>query len=225
MPDTQLRYWGGQDSINPEPQDASFRYIMNESGDAGGDNVVFMAHLGDLTEDAQESSMTSVGQAFDLLDRHGVAYSVLAGNHDVSGDDTRGSTPYLQIMGPQRFAKSSTFAGRDVSGYKTAHIFRAAGRDTHPPPSEPSYASSVSDTPGNSSPFCVITFATCATGSICYPARTNASSSISTPCCARSTDMPNTGRPMDTARSRANRSSAKAYPRWPPRSAPHAPRP
>ncbi|MFD2415077.1 LamG-like jellyroll fold domain-containing protein [Amycolatopsis pigmentata] len=129
MPDTQFLYWGAQGSINPEPQEASFRYIIEESGKASGHNIVFMAHLGDLTEDAQSSSMAAAGKAFDILDSHGVAYSVLAGNHDVSGDDTRGSTPYLEIMGPKRFAKSATFAGADPSGYNTAHIFRAAGRE------------------------------------------------------------------------------------------------
>jgi hypothetical protein len=128
MPDTQFLYWGSQGSINPEPQEESFRYIINNSSRPNS-NIVFMAHLGDLTEDAQASSFHYVSQAFDILDNHGVAYSVLAGNHDVSGDDTRGSTPYLQAMGPQRFRKSPTFVGSDASGYNTAHIFRAAGRE------------------------------------------------------------------------------------------------
>lgn len=129
MPDTQFLYWGTQNSINSAPQEASFRYIINNSGDASGNNIVFMAHLGDLTEDADASSFAPVGRAFDLLDSNGVAYSVLAGNHDVSGDDTRGSTPYLQTMGPQRFKRSRTFAGSDPSGYNTAHIFQAADRE------------------------------------------------------------------------------------------------
>lgn len=129
MPDTQFLYWGTQGSINPEPQEASFRYIIEQSGDTSGDNIVFMSHLGDLTEDGDASSFKYVSQAFDILDEHGVAYSVLAGNHDVTGDDTRGSTPYLQTMGPQRFKNSKTFAGSDSSGYNTAHIFRAAGRE------------------------------------------------------------------------------------------------
>jgi hypothetical protein len=88
-----------------------------------------MAHLGDLTEDAAGSSFQYVGQAFDIMDSHGAAYSVLAGNHDVRGDDTRGSTPYLQTMGPQRFKASKTFAGSDSSGYNTAHVFTAGGRE------------------------------------------------------------------------------------------------
>jgi len=121
MPDTQFLYWGSQNSINSVPPEESFRYVINNSG--SGSNIVFMAHLGDLTEDADPSSFQAVGQAFGMLDEHGAAYSVLAGNHDVSGDDTCGSTPYLQTMGPQRFARSKTFAGADPSGYNTAHSF------------------------------------------------------------------------------------------------------
>lgn len=126
MPDTQFLYWGSQNSVNPAPQQESFRYVIEHSGDDA--NIVFLAHLGDLTEDADASSFAAVGQAFELLDRQGVAYSVLAGNHDVSGDDSRGSTPYLTTMGPQRFATSKTFAGADPTGYNTAHVFTAAGQ-------------------------------------------------------------------------------------------------
>jgi hypothetical protein len=129
MPDTQFLYWGTQGSINPEPQEESFRYIIANSGKGSDSNIVFMAHLGDLTEDAAASSFQSVGQAFDVMDSAGAAYSVLAGNHDVSGDDTRGSTPYLTTMGPQRFKKSKTFAGSDSSGYNTAHVFTAGGQE------------------------------------------------------------------------------------------------
>jgi hypothetical protein len=127
MPDTQFLYWGSQDSVNRAPQEESFRYVIENSG-SGTDNIVFMAHLGDLTQDADASSFEQVDKAFALLDSRGAAYSVLAGNHDVTGDDSRGDTPYLQIMGPQRFKHSKTFAGADSTGYNTAHIFHAAGR-------------------------------------------------------------------------------------------------
>lgn len=122
MPDTQFLYWGSQNSVNRTPQEASFRYIIEN-------DIVFMAHLGDLTEDADPSSFAEVDKAFHLLDAHGVAYSVVAGNHDVRGDDSRGGTPYLQTMGPQRFRRSPSFAGADPTGYNTAHVFRAAGRE------------------------------------------------------------------------------------------------
>jgi hypothetical protein len=128
MPDTQYLYWGSQNSINPEPQEASFRYVIENSG-TPDNNVVFMAHLGDLTQDADVTSFQAVDKTFKLVDSANVAYSVLAGNHDVSGDDTRGTTPYLQTMGPQRFRRQKSFLGSDASGYNTAHVFRAAGRE------------------------------------------------------------------------------------------------
>ena len=128
MPDTQFLYWGDQGSISPAPQEASFRYIIEQSGDRSGDNIVFLAHLGDLTEDGAASSFQHVDPVFKILDQYGVAYSVLAGNHDVSGDDQRGPTPYLDTMGPQRFRHSPTFIGATPDGYNTAHIFQAAGR-------------------------------------------------------------------------------------------------
>ena len=127
MPDTQFLYF--YPSLKPEPQAASFEYILDAANDFG-DNIVFMAHLGDLTEDGLASEFESVNQVFDILDQNGVAYSVLAGNHDVnsSTDDQRGSTPYLQTMGPQRFKNSPTFIGASPGGYNTAHVFRAAGQ-------------------------------------------------------------------------------------------------
>ncbi|WP_329375058.1 LamG-like jellyroll fold domain-containing protein [Streptomyces sp. NBC_01483] len=127
MPDTQFLYWGSQDSVNRTPQEESFRYIINNSANPDS-NIVFMAHLGDMTQDADPSSFEQVDKAFALLDAHGAAYSVVAGNHDLSGDDTRGDTTYLQTMGPRRFKHSKTFAGSDATGYNTAHIFQAAGR-------------------------------------------------------------------------------------------------
>jgi hypothetical protein len=127
MPDTQFLYWGSQDSVNRTPQEESFRYIINNSANPDS-NIVFMAHLGDMTQDADPSSFEQVDKAFALLDAHGAAYSVVAGNHDLSGDDTRGDTTYLQTMGPHRFKHSKTFAGSDATGYNTAHIFQAAGR-------------------------------------------------------------------------------------------------
>jgi hypothetical protein len=128
MPDTQFLYFAP--SIMPEPQLASFRYIVDQANGKNG-NIVFMAHLGDLTEDGLATEFGPVGEVFDYLDQRGAAYSVLAGNHDVNSGttDQRGSTPYLTTMGPQRFAKSKTFVGADSTGYNTAHVFQGGGRE------------------------------------------------------------------------------------------------
>jgi len=126
MPDTQYLFDGP--SINPAPIEASLRYILEHGKD---ENIVFLSHLGDLTENGAKVECDAIGEAFELLDRRGVGYSVLAGNHDVrsSTNDQRGSTPYLDTFGPQRFAGKRTFGGASPDGYNTFHLFKAAGRE------------------------------------------------------------------------------------------------
>ena len=131
MPDTQFLYWGSQGSINPEPQEASFRYIIDNSGDESGNNIVFMAHLGDLTEDAAASSVPVRGRGV----RHpgpapGAPTACWPGNHDVSGDDT--ARPHA-VPGHHGAAAVQELARRspasDSTGYNTAHIFHGGGRE------------------------------------------------------------------------------------------------
>ncbi|MEU5295957.1 LamG-like jellyroll fold domain-containing protein [Streptomyces umbrinus] len=125
MPDTQYLFDGA--SINPAPIEASLRYILEHGKD---ENIVFLSHLGDLTENGAQPEIAAVSKAFELLDRRGVGYSVLAGNHDVksSTDDQRGPTPYLDAFGPKRFKGRPTFGGASPDGYNTFHLFKAAGR-------------------------------------------------------------------------------------------------
>lgn len=125
MPDTQYLFDGP--SIDKAPFEASLRYLLEHGRD---DNIVFLSHLGDLTENGAPAECAAIGEAFGLLDRRGVGYSVLAGNHDVrsSTDDQRGSTPYLDTFGPARFEDRPTFGGASPDGYNTFHLFRAAGR-------------------------------------------------------------------------------------------------
>ncbi|MFI6560536.1 LamG-like jellyroll fold domain-containing protein [Streptomyces sp. NPDC050534] len=126
MPDTQYLFDGP--SINPAPIEASLRYLLEHGRD---DNIVFLSHLGDLTQNGAKEEFAAISEAFGLLDRRGVGYSVLAGNHDIksSTDDQRGPTPYLDAFGPQRFKGKPTFGGASSDGYHTYHRFRAAGRE------------------------------------------------------------------------------------------------
>ncbi|WP_406441072.1 Tat pathway signal sequence domain protein [Streptomyces sp. NBC_01613] len=126
MPDTQYLFDGP--SIDKAPVEASLRYLLEQGKE---DNLVFLSHLGDLTQNGAKDEFAAIGEAFGLLDRRGVGYSVLAGNHDVksSTDDQRGSTPYLDAFGPQRFKSRPTFGGASSDGYNTYHLFKAAGRE------------------------------------------------------------------------------------------------
>jgi hypothetical protein len=125
MPDTQYLFDGP--SIDREPVEASLKYLL-EHGEE--ENIVFLSHLGDLTQNGTTEEITAIGRAFRLLDRKGVGYSVLAGNHDVrsSTDDQRGPTPYLDAFGPDRFQGRPTFGGASPDGYNTFHLFEAGGR-------------------------------------------------------------------------------------------------
>jgi hypothetical protein len=126
MPDTQYLFDGP--SIDKAPVEASLRYLLEHGRD---ENLVFLSHLGDLTQNGAAAEVAAISEAFRLLDRRGVGYSVLAGNHDVksSTDDQRGATPYLDAFGPDRFKGKSTYGGASSDGYNTFHLFQAAGRE------------------------------------------------------------------------------------------------
>jgi Calcineurin-like phosphoesterase len=125
MPDTQFMF--DEDRGNPAPLDASLRWIL---ANGPAHNIVFTAHLGDLTQNGQPGEFASIGNSLRLFDRTRTPYSVLAGNHDINSgtDDQRGPTPYLTEFGPRRFAGVPTFGGASPDGYNTYHVFRAAGR-------------------------------------------------------------------------------------------------
>ncbi|WP_155055919.1 LamG-like jellyroll fold domain-containing protein [Streptomyces blattellae] len=126
MPDTQYLFDGP--SIDKAPVAASLRYLLEHGRE---ENTVFLSHLGDLTQNGTEPEVAAISEAFRLLDRRGVGYSVLAGNHDVksSTTDQRGATPYLDAFGPGRFEGTRTFGGASPDGYNTFHLFEAAGRE------------------------------------------------------------------------------------------------
>ncbi|MCP2264298.1 LamG-like jellyroll fold domain-containing protein [Promicromonospora thailandica] len=122
LPDTQyLLDEGGSDA---EPVRATLRHLVRERG---SDNIVFMTQLGDVTEHGTEAEMDAARRAFESAGR--LPYSVLAGNHDVSGDDQRGDTPYLRTFGPRRFARMETYGGSSPDGYNSYHVVRGGGRE------------------------------------------------------------------------------------------------
>ncbi|MEU8262718.1 LamG-like jellyroll fold domain-containing protein [Micromonospora sp. NPDC048999] len=125
VPDTQ--YLFDADRGDPAPLSAAFDHLVAARAEQ---NIVFTAHLGDVVENAEAAELARAGKVFDILDRHKMPYSVLAGNHDInpSTDDQRGASPYLDVFGPNRYRKMSTFRGATVDGYNTYHIFTAGGR-------------------------------------------------------------------------------------------------
>ena len=121
MPDTQ--YLFDEDRGDSRPLDASLRWILDHAED---ENIVFLSHLGDLTQNGLASEFAAIGKSFEILDRAGAAYSVLAGNHDIpsSTTDQRGDSAYLKTFGPRR----TRSAGASPDGYNTYHLFTGGGR-------------------------------------------------------------------------------------------------
>jgi len=125
VPDTQYQF--DQDRGDSAPLTATFEYLVEQRA---AENLVFVAHLGDVVENALASEFAQADPVFKVLDRARMPYSVLAGNHDIDGskDDTRGDSPYLRTFGPQRFRRMATYGGSTANGYNSYHVFRAAGR-------------------------------------------------------------------------------------------------
>ena len=97
MPDMQ--YLFDDDRVHPAPLDASLRWVLAHARE---ENIVFLAHLGDVTQNGLPGDVAAASRSFAVLDRAHAAYSVLAGNHDVDPgtNDQRGDTPYLRAFGP-----------------------------------------------------------------------------------------------------------------------------
>ena len=125
VPDTQYQF--DQDRGDPAPLSASFEYLIEHRA---AENLVFIAHLGDVVENALAMEFAQADPVFKILDRARFPYSVLAGNHDIdaSKDDTRGPSPYLDTFPPERFRRMATYGGSTANGYNSYHVFRAAGR-------------------------------------------------------------------------------------------------
>jgi hypothetical protein len=63
------------DRVHPAPLDASLRWIL---GHAHHENIIFLAHLGDLTQNGLPSDFAAISRSFGVLDQARAGYSVLA---------------------------------------------------------------------------------------------------------------------------------------------------
>ena len=98
MPDTQYLFDGP--SIDKAPVEASLRYLLEHGRD---ENIVFLSHLGDLTQNGTRPKYAAISEAFTLLDRRGRRLQRPRGQprRKSSTDDQRGATPYLDAFGPR----------------------------------------------------------------------------------------------------------------------------
>lgn len=115
VPDTQYLFDYEQDRGDPEPLATSFAWLVDHAQER---DIVFTAGLGDVVEHGSAAEFGTASEVYDMLDDAGMPYSVLAGNHDVSGTDTeRSESTFLDVFGPERFEAQPTFGGADPTGY------------------------------------------------------------------------------------------------------------
>ncbi|MCI2240409.1 metallophosphoesterase [Kineococcus sp. TRM81007] len=127
LPDTQ--YLFDADAADPAPLAATLAWLREHRAE---ENIAFLAHLGDVTEHGTEAETALAARVFDTElppGRRNLPHAVVAGNHDVSGEDTRGATPFLHHFGPGRAARVPTHRGSSPDGYSSHHVVRAGGRD------------------------------------------------------------------------------------------------
>lgn len=126
IPDTQ--YLFDEDRGNASVLQASLQWIVDHTVDH---NIVFTAHLGDLTENHELSELAGVDQVFRLFDTKQIPYSTVAGNHDLTNssqdDGSRGTEPYQTYFSPARFATQPTYGGASTNGWNTYHIIDVGG--------------------------------------------------------------------------------------------------
>ena len=148
LPDTQFyaRYATAAESNQYDKRFGSQPYIAQTNWvarNAQALNIPFLIHLGDVVDQVGKPDQWKVADtAMQVLEKAGVPYSILAGNHDVrndvdydfdpvNGTDTQRSPtdePYLGTFPASRAAKQATFGGRDSTGFHEFHIFKAQGQ-------------------------------------------------------------------------------------------------
>lgn len=130
LPDTQFhaRYATEEEGtryrsmFGSEPFDAQTRWLV-ESREALG--VEFVIHLGDIVDQADRPQQWAIADAaMATLERSGLPYAILAGNHDrgASYDEYRSTFP------ASRAAQQPTFGGSDPTGLHSHHVIDHHGQ-------------------------------------------------------------------------------------------------
>ncbi len=93
-------------------------------GHRDSENIQFVLHMGDITDQNTTAQWSAASQAHSVLDSAGIPYSVLPGNHDMPSQDgvlSRDTSLYNTYFGPSRFTGRSwyggNFQGRNENNY------------------------------------------------------------------------------------------------------------
>lgn len=124
LPDTQT-----YSALYPEIFKAQTEWIVKNA-----DNIVFVLHQGDITDNNTQKQWENAADALHQLDGK-VPFAFVAGNHDI-GDpggnaNTRGSELFNKYMPYEKYSKMKGFGGAFEPGKmdNTWHSFNAGGID------------------------------------------------------------------------------------------------
>ncbi|MFH2007014.1 MAG: metallophosphoesterase [bacterium] len=93
------------------------------------DNILFVAHLGDITNNNTTAQWETASDAHALLDAAGIPYSVVPGNHDylVGGAFDRGGSLMNDYFAPSRFAGNAWYGGSYGTSNTNSYAYFANG--------------------------------------------------------------------------------------------------
>lgn len=109
------------------PYETQTQWLVDHQRDL---NIPFTADLGDIVDQVDvPGEWTVADKAMKILERGGMHYSILPGNHDMTEDQTN-SDIYRQHFPESRAKQNPTFGGRFTHGKKDSeyHIFEGEGQ-------------------------------------------------------------------------------------------------
>lgn len=107
LPDTQ--YYTQEESGSANVYNKQLQWIANNKSK---ENIKFVAHLGDITNNNYISQWEVASSAHEILDKADVPYSMVTGNHDYIGTTPgRSNTHFGKYFGKDRYAGKNWYGG------------------------------------------------------------------------------------------------------------------
>lgn len=128
LPDTQ-RY--SEALLPPDPlaldSMGTYRFFTDQTQwiakNAERLQIRFVTHLGDIVQSADDAAQWERARAaMDVLDKAGVPYATVIGNHDLLHDKDHVYDAYLAYFGPQRIKDKTYFKGASPRGTSTYQV-------------------------------------------------------------------------------------------------------
>lgn len=125
LPDTQY-YTSKQADTASNTYYKQMQWIIDHNT---SDNIKFVLHLGDITNNNTTNQWVIANKAHQMLDTALVPYTVTTGNHDylVSGDFQRSGSLFDDYFPPTRFNQKSWYGGHYGSSFINNYMYFTVG--------------------------------------------------------------------------------------------------